>query len=83
MAGGQCSDDYDRLSDREKEVLKLIAEGHSSGDIAQMLFISAKTVLGHRTNIMEKLNIHNRTELVKYAIRKGIIQVDASKEGRG
>jgi len=70
-------DTYDRLSDREREVLKLIVEGHSSNEIAQMLFISVKTVLRHRTSIMEKLDIHNRTELVKYAIRKGIISADA------
>jgi DNA-binding NarL/FixJ family response regulator len=77
LSGKQSADEYDRLSEREKEVLKLIAEGHSSNEIAQMLFISGKTVLGHRTNIMEKLNIHNRTELVKYAIRKGLIQADS------
>ncbi len=77
LSGKQSEDEYDRLSDREKEVLKLIVEGHSSNEIAEMLFISGKTVLGHRTNIMEKLNIHNRTELVKYAIRKGLIQADS------
>ncbi len=77
LSGKQSEDEYDRLSDREKEVLKLIAEGRSSNEIATMLFISGKTVLGHRTNIMEKLNIHNRTELVKYAIRKGLIQADS------
>jgi two-component system response regulator NreC len=69
-------DEYERLSEREREVLRLIAEGYSSNDIAQALVISVKTVLGHRTNIMEKLNIHNRTELIKYAIRKGIIRAD-------
>jgi DNA-binding NarL/FixJ family response regulator len=77
LGGKQDENEYDRLSEREREVLKLIAEGHSSNEIAQMLFISVKTVLGHRTNIMEKLNIHNRTELVKYAIRKGVIQADS------
>jgi two-component system response regulator NreC len=77
LKGKQQEDDYERLSEREKEVLKLIADGFTSNDIAQMLFISVKTVLGHRTNIMEKLNIHNRTELVKYAIRKGIIHADS------
>lgn len=70
-------DAYERLSEREREVLKLIVEGSSSNEIAQMLFISVKTVLRHRTSIMEKLDIHNRTELVKYAIRKGIIQADS------
>ena len=69
-------DPYDRLTAREREVLKLIAEGHTSQEIADMLVISLKTVLGHRTKIMEKLDIHNRTELIKYAMRKGLISVD-------
>ncbi|MBI4267031.1 MAG: response regulator transcription factor [Chloroflexi bacterium] len=68
---------YDRLTDREREVLKLIAEGHTSREIAAMLYISLKTVLGHRTKIMEKLDIHNRTELIKYAMRKGLVSIDA------
>ena len=51
LSGKQSADEYDRLSEREKEVLKLIAEGHSSNEIAAMLFISGKTVLGHRTNM--------------------------------
>jgi len=67
---------YERLTNREREVLKLVAEGHTSQKIADLLCVSMKTVLGHRTNIMEKLDIHNRTELVKYAIRKGLITVD-------
>ena len=68
---------YDRLTDREREVFKLVADGHTSQEIADMLFISVKTVLGHRTKIMEKLDIHNRTELIKYAIRKGLVSMDA------
>lgn len=67
---------YDKLSDREKQVLKLVAEGHSNKEIADLLYISVKTVMGHRANVMEKLGIHNRTELVKYAVRQGIIQVE-------
>ncbi len=67
---------YDRLTDREREILKLIAEGYTSRQIAEMLFLSIKTVLGHRTKIMEKLDIHNRTELIKYAMRKGLINMD-------
>ncbi len=67
---------YDRLTDREREILKLIAEGHTSREIADMLFLSLKTVLGHRTKIMEKLDIHNRTELIKYAMRKGLVSMD-------
>ncbi len=67
---------YDRLTPREREILKLIAEGHISREIADILFISLKTVLGHRTKIMEKLGLHNRTELIKYAIRKGLVSID-------
>ncbi len=69
-------DPYDRLTAREREILRLIAEGHTSREIAEMLFISLKTVLGHRTKIMEKLDIHNRTELIKYAMRKGLVSID-------
>jgi len=69
-------DPYERLTNREREVLKLVAEGRTSQEIADLLCVSVKTVLGHRTKIMEKLDIHNRTELVKYAIRKGLISVD-------
>ena len=67
---------YDRLTDREREILKLIAEGHTSREIADMLFISLKTVLGHRAKIMEKLDLHNLTQLIKYAIRKGLVSMD-------
>ncbi len=67
---------YDRLTDREREVLKLVAEGLTNQEIADLLSVSVKTVLGHRTSLMEKLGIHNRTELIKYAIRKGLIVVD-------
>ncbi len=68
---------YDRLTAREREILKLIAEGHTSREIADGLFISLKTVLGHRTKLMEKLDLHNRTELIKYAMRKGLVSIDA------
>ncbi len=68
---------YDRLTPREREILKLIAEGHTSRAIADMLFIGLKTVLGHRTKVMEKLDIHNRTELIKYAMRKGLTSIDS------
>jgi len=66
---------YERLTDREKEVLQLVAEGDTNREIAEQLFISIKTVLRHRTNIMEKLGFHNRTELIKYAISKGLIEI--------
>jgi len=70
-------DSYDQLTPREREVLKLIAEGHTSREIAEMLFISLKTVMGHRAKIMEKLGLHNRTELIKYAMRKGVLSLDS------
>jgi len=63
----------DPLTPREREVLKLVAEGKSSKEIASLLFISVFTVNNHRANIMEKLNLKKATDLVKYAIRKGYI----------
>jgi DNA-binding NarL/FixJ family response regulator len=68
-------DPYNELTDRERDVLKLVAEGHTTQEIANMLAISLKTVEGHRTSLMAKLGIHNRIELVKYALRKGIITI--------
>lgn len=64
----------DGLTPREHEVLTLLADGASNYEIADQLSISPKTVARHRENIMGKLNLHSRAELVKYAIRKGIIQ---------
>jgi two-component system response regulator NreC len=64
----------DGLTDREREVLTHLAEGASNQDIAGALNISANTVARHRENIMQKLNLHSRAELVKYAIRKGLIE---------
>jgi DNA-binding NarL/FixJ family response regulator len=72
----QTGDSYDQLTPREREILKLIAEGHTSKIISESLFISLKTVVGHRTKLMDKLGIHNRTELIKYAMRKGLISLD-------
>ncbi len=67
---------YDRLTVREREILKLVAAGHTSREISDILHISLKTVNGHRFKIMKKLNIHKSTELIKYAIRKGLLSVD-------
>jgi two-component system response regulator NreC len=64
----------DGLTDRESEVLTYLAEGASNAEIANALVISPKTVERHRENIMKKLNLHSRSELVRYAIRKGIIK---------
>lgn len=69
-------DDYDRLTPREKQVLKLLAEGKTSRDISKYLTISLKTAMTHRANVMAKLNAHSRAELIRYAIRKAIIPVD-------
>jgi two-component system response regulator NreC len=66
----------DELTPREQEVLTLIAQGFSNNEIADQLVISAKTVDRHRENIMRKLNLHNRVDLVKYALRKGLIGLE-------
>ncbi|GAA2620203.1 response regulator transcription factor [Dactylosporangium fulvum] len=62
------------ITDREEEVLKLVAEGHSSKEIADILFISAKTVERHRANLLQKLGLRDRLELTRYAIRAGLIE---------
>jgi len=64
----------DGLTPREQEVLLHLADGETNAEIAEKLVISPRTVARHRENIMQKLNLHSRTELVKYAIRKGIIR---------
>jgi len=68
-------DPYHQLTEREREVLKLLAEGFSTQEMADMLVITRKTVEGHKTNLMTKLGIHNRIDLVKYALRRGIITI--------
>lgn len=70
-------DPYEKLTDREKQVLKLLAEGYTHKEIANMLNISVKTVIAHNTNINEKLDIHNRSALVKFAFQKGIIKIES------
>lgn len=74
---GDIDDPYEKLSDREKQVLKLVAEGYTHKEVADMLAISVKTVIAHQTNIGEKLGIHARAGLIKFAIQKGIIKIDA------
>jgi DNA-binding NarL/FixJ family response regulator len=66
---------YDRLSPREREVLKLLAEGLSVKEVATRLNLSVKTVDVHKTNLMKKIDVHDRTELIKYAIRQKLIAV--------
>jgi len=72
---------YDLLTDREREVLKLLADGFSSKDLAARLNLSVKTVDAHKYNLMRKLDIHNRAGLVKYAIRKKLVQVSTIDGG--
>lgn len=66
---------YASLTDREKQVLKLVAEGNSNKEVAQVLGISVKTAMSHRERVMGKLDIHNRTDLVKLALRLGVIKL--------
>jgi DNA-binding NarL/FixJ family response regulator len=72
--GGRGEEQFDVLTPRELEVLKLIAEAHTSKEIAELLFISIKTVERHRQNILDKLGMRDRVELTRYAIRRGLIQ---------
>jgi two-component system response regulator NreC len=67
------TDSYHLLTDREKEVLQLLAEGRSNKEVANVLDLSLSTVETHRANLMQKLNLHNTAEVVLYAVRKGII----------
>jgi DNA-binding NarL/FixJ family response regulator len=67
------SDSYHLLTDREKEVLQLLAEGRSNKEVASILNLGLSTVETHRGNLMQKLNLHNTAEIVLYAVRKGII----------
>jgi len=75
-ARGEKEDPYEKLTDREKQVLKLVAEGYRHKEVADLLNISSKTVIAHQTNIGEKLDIHTRAGLIKFAIHKGIIKID-------
>jgi len=71
---------YDTLTPREQEIMVLVAEGLSTNDIAERLFISPKTVENHRSNIMQKLDLHSTIELVRYAAKLGLIDLDLWKE---
>jgi two-component system, NarL family, response regulator NreC len=67
------SDSYELLTDREREILQLLAEGRSNKEVAALLDVGLSTVETHRANLMQKLNLHNTAEIVLYAVRKGII----------
>jgi len=67
------TDSYGLLTDREKEILQLLAEGRSNKEVATLLDLGLSTVETHRANLMQKLNLHNTAEIVLYAVRKGLI----------
>jgi two-component system, NarL family, response regulator NreC len=73
IADAKLVDKYDTLSEREREVFQLVAEGRSNKEAAELLSISLATVETHRARILEKLDVHNTAELVLYAVRRGII----------
>ena len=68
---------YEQLTGREREVLQLIAEGHSSREIAEQLYIGENTARTHRANLVDKLDLHSTAELTQYAIRKGLVCLDS------
>ncbi|WP_435166077.1 response regulator transcription factor [Paenibacillus glycanilyticus] len=76
MQRGESGDLFHALSEREKEVLSLTAKGYANKEMAEMLVISVKTVETHKSNVMEKLGLKSRPELIKYAMKKGLLNFD-------
>lgn len=76
---GHTETSYDRLSDREREILKLLADGLSIKEIASQLTLSVKTVDAHKYNLMRKLDLHDRSDLIKYAIQRKLIRIPSMK----
>lgn len=76
---GKKTDEFSRLTNREREILQLIAEGYTSKMIGEKKFISVKTVENHRANIMNKLDIHETAGLVRYAIQIGLVDLDLER----
>lgn len=74
---GETDDLYETLTDREKQVLRLVALGMSNKEVADSLGISVKTAMTHREHLMEKLGLRNRTDLIKFAIKKGVIRIES------
>jgi DNA-binding NarL/FixJ family response regulator len=72
-AASAVTDRYDTLSDREREILQLVAEGRSNKEVAALLDISPATVETHRARVLQKLDVHNTAELVLYAVRRGLV----------
>ncbi|MCC6416616.1 MAG: response regulator transcription factor [Gemmataceae bacterium] len=86
---GRPADPFETLTEREREVLQLTAEGHSGVEVAARLFISPRTVESHRASLMRKLGVHNQKELVRYAVQRGILAdisrpspLECPREGR-
>lgn len=79
----ESASDYDRLSQREREVLKLLADGMALKEIATRLVLSVKTVDTHKTNMMRKLDLHDRSEVIKYAIHRKLIHIPAQTVPEG
>ncbi len=69
-------DPYEMLTTREREVLQMVAEGRTSAEIAERLFISPRTAEGHRANVMRKLGLQNQAELIRFALKRGILPMD-------
>ncbi|MFV9503523.1 MAG: response regulator transcription factor [Oscillochloridaceae bacterium umkhey_bin13] len=73
LRGGPAQDAYDQLSEREREVLKQIALGHTAAEVADQLGLSPKSVETYRTRVMQKLDLHSRAALVRYALNRGLL----------
>jgi two-component system response regulator NreC len=76
MKSGEHTGTYESLSDREKEILAKVAKGYSNKEIAEQLIISVKTVESHKSNLMEKLDLRTRPDLVKFAMKKGLLNFE-------
>jgi DNA-binding NarL/FixJ family response regulator len=73
LAEKGIADRFDTLSEREREIFQLVAEGHSNKEIAELLSVSLATIETHRAHVLQKLDVHNTAELVLYAVRRGVI----------
>jgi two-component system response regulator NreC len=76
-------DIYETLTNREREVFQLAAEGYTSAEIARKLFISPRTVEIHRSNLMHKLGLRSPTDLIRFALQRGILPMEARKRSKG
>jgi len=73
LASKGITDRFDSLSEREREIFQLIAEGHSNKEMAELLSVSPATIETHRAHVLQKLDVHNTAEVVLYAVRRGVI----------